>query len=249
MTIAGCLYWALVISYYIVKFSQSPGGITWGSYGFAPFGIAFLMAAIAVWRKPRAGFITAVAVSGVTLPLVGPNLGIAQTLSADGLLAGGATANGILFVVLFFSLFGARSVWRKSNQEGVPPFKLGQKAVIGALIFLLLLVVAGEAFGTAQSTVVTTYAGQANIVIAPGSSFLTSDRFYLPQNFQAKVGQAVVWKNLDNAPHTVTSNTGLFASGNIDAGGVYNYTFKQPGTYYYSCDYHGWMVGSIVVSG
>jgi len=83
----------------------------------------------------------------------------------------------------------------------------------------------GAILGSTQTTV--SPPGQADIIIALGSGFLTSHQFYLPQTFQAKVGLTVTWKNLDYVPRTVTGNTGLFASGNLDAGGVYSYAFKR----------------------
>jgi len=247
ISIVGCVYLVVVLTYQTLRFSQAPGGLPAELYGVIPFVLVFLLAALGVWKKPRAGFITAVAISAVSLILVGPNLSIAQAPSLESFLAGGASIDGAMFVVLFFSLFGARGAWGKGAPGGARSFKLGRWAGIGALIFLLFFVAAGAALGSTQSAGVTN-TGQADIVIAPGSGFLTSHQFYVPDSFTAKVGQAVTWKNLDNVPHTITSNAGLFASGNMDAGGVYSYTFKQPGTYYFSCDYHAWMVGRVVVS-
>lgn len=247
VTIAGCLYWAAALTYYFVKFSQSPGGIPASLYGFAPFIIVFALAAVGVWMKPLAGFITAVAISGVSLILVGPSLGIAQSLSAEGLLFGGATANAVLFLVLFFSLFGFRETWRKGIPEGAKPFRIGRSVGIGAFVFLALFVAMGVAFGNSQNNVAAN-TGQADVVIASGSAYITNDRFYLPSIIEVRAGQSVTWKNLDTAPHTITSDSGLFQSGNIGDGATYTFTFAQPGTYHYICDYHPWMVGTIVVS-
>ena len=245
MSVLGSLYWAGLLSYFFLKFSQAAGGIPPSFYTFLPFLVVFILAAVGVWKKPKAGYITAAAISGVSLLLVAPNLNMAQELSPEGLLAGGATANAILFVTLVFSLFGARGAWRKPA-PGVRSFTLGRTAGIGALVFIIVFIAAGTAYGMTLSTTVPS--SQAGIEIAPGAAYITSHDFYLPPTFQAKVGEPVVWKNLDPAPHTVTSDTGLFLSANMDKDATFSFTFTQPGTYHYVCDYHPWMTGTIVVA-
>jgi plastocyanin len=247
VSILGCLYLAVAITYYSLKFSSAPGGIPISLYGVIPFVVVFLLAAVGVRLKPRAGYVTAIAISAVTILLLGPNLNLAEELSLEGVLTGGATFIGVLFITLFFALFGARAAWSKSRPAGAFNFRLGRKAGIGALAFLVLFMALGVAYGATQVTSVTN-TGQANVVIAPGAGYITSHNFYLPSTLQVKVGQTVTWKNLDNVPHTVTSDTGLFHSGNLDPNAVYSFTFAQPGTYYYSCDYHAWMTGAIVVT-
>jgi plastocyanin len=247
VSIASCTYLSAVLTYdSLLKFVSSPGGIPAVLYFSIPFILVFLLAAVGVWKKPKAGLITAVATSGVSLILIGPNLSLGERLSVEGLLAGGAIVNGVLFVTLFFSLFGARASFAKAPPSAGASFRPGRKTGIGATIFLLIFTALGVAYGSTQ-TIGIANTGQADVVIAPGAGYITSSQFYVPQTLQVKAGQAVTWKNLDNTPHTITSETGLFASGNIDVGGVYSYTFTHPGTYYYTCDYHSWMTGSIVV--
>ncbi len=64
----------------------------------------------------------------------------------------------------------------------------------------------------------------------------------------AEVGQPVVFGNSDAAPHTVTSNDGLFDSGTFGAGGSFEISFDQPGSYEFFCSIHPSMTGSIDVS-
>ncbi len=245
--ILGSLYWATLLSYYFAKFAQAPGGIPPSLLGFAPFVIVFLVGALGVWRKPKAGYATTAAISGVSLILVGPNLGIGEALSPEGFLTGGATANGILIVTLLFSLLGARGTWKKAAPTAGRPFKPGRRAGIGALALIFLFIAVGVVYAGANPTG-TSNTGQADIVIAPGAAYITSNQFYLPSTFNAKVGQTVVWKNLDLNPHTITSDNGLFQSGNMDRNAAFSFTFTKAGTYSYSCDYHPWMTGRIVVS-
>jgi len=61
----------------------------------------------------------------------------------------------------------------------------------------------------------------------------------------------VTWTNNDSAPHTVTStgtpSSGTFDSGSIAPGQTWTHTFTAAGTYHYTCSYHSWMKGTIVV--
>ena len=61
------------------------------------------------------------------------------------------------------------------------------------------------------------------------------------------VGDTVTWTNTDDSPHTVTAEGGAFDSGNMDPGAIFSFTFTQPGTYTYRCDYHSDMQATIVV--
>ena len=63
------------------------------------------------------------------------------------------------------------------------------------------------------------------------------------------VNNTVVWTNKDSTPHTVTSTTKLFDSGNMNAGDTFTFTFTTPGTYSYVCSYHPWMKGTVIVKG
>jgi nitrite reductase (NO-forming) len=61
------------------------------------------------------------------------------------------------------------------------------------------------------------------------------------------VNNTVVWTNNDNAPHTVTASGKVFDSGNMNPGDTFQYTFTTPGTYQYTCSYHPWMKGTVIV--
>jgi plastocyanin len=66
---------------------------------------------------------------------------------------------------------------------------------------------------------------------------------------QITTGTKVTWVNDDNMTHTVTSDNGVFSSGDITAGNSFSFTFNIAGTYSYHCIYHSTMTGVIVVSG
>jgi len=86
---------------------------------------------------------------------------------------------------------------------------------------------------------------------------------FLPALDSVKVGTTVVWGNSGTVSHTVTSDGGLWDSGQLAspvaggadpygtggmvAGGTFQRTFDTPGTYTYHCANHAQMTGTIVV--
>ena len=61
------------------------------------------------------------------------------------------------------------------------------------------------------------------------------------------VGTHVVWKNLDDDPHTVTATDGSFDSKGLAQGDTFTRRFTKPGTYRYYCKVHPMMRGTIIV--
>ena len=57
----------------------------------------------------------------------------------------------------------------------------------------------------------------------------------------------MTWTNNDPVAHTVTSDNGVFASGNLSPGATFSYTFNTAGTYSYHCSIHTYMVGTVAV--
>ena len=78
-----------------------------------------------------------------------------------------------------------------------------------------------------------------------------------PSTISIHVGQAVVWRNDDSAPHTTTSgscsgNTCTpmpgWDSGTLNPGQSFSFTFNTAGTFTYYCRIHGAMMqGAVVV--
>lgn len=72
---------------------------------------------------------------------------------------------------------------------------------------------------------------------------------YYPSSLTVKTGTTVTWRNDDvQLSHTVTSTTGVFDSKNMDRGVVYSYKFTKPGKYPYTCTYHPFMQGMVIVT-
>jgi len=82
--------------------------------------------------------------------------------------------------------------------------------------------------------------------------------FFNPANITVNVGDTVTWTNMDFSndfygptPHTTTSNTGLWSSGDMAPNSSFSFTFNSPGVFAYNCVYHSYlgMVGTITVAG
>ena len=76
---------------------------------------------------------------------------------------------------------------------------------------------------------------------------------YLPSSLTIGTNTIVVWQNEDNAAHLATSGTpdggpdGIFDSGMILAGGIFEHEFTDSGEFQYYCIVHPWMVGTVTV--
>jgi len=79
------------------------------------------------------------------------------------------------------------------------------------------------------------------------TKIVIKDFMFMPTPLTIKAGSSVVWTNMDDEPHNVVSDTGLFRSGGMDTGEHFTYKFDKPGTYHFTCSIHPRMVGTIVV--
>jgi plastocyanin len=71
-----------------------------------------------------------------------------------------------------------------------------------------------------------------------------------PSTLTIKKGTQVVWTNASDAPHTVTSDTGIFStSSDLLPKKNYTFTFNTAGGYTYHCNIHRYMRAEIIVTG
>jgi plastocyanin len=70
---------------------------------------------------------------------------------------------------------------------------------------------------------------------------------YGPEQLDVLPGQTVLWENVSERTHTVTSDDGLFDSGDVTGGDRFSFRFTTPGTYDYHCTIHAGIVGQIDV--
>ena len=82
----------------------------------------------------------------------------------------------------------------------------------------------------------------------PGTTkIVVKDFMFNPTPLTVKAGSTVTWTNMDDEPHTVVSDTGVFKSGGMDTNESFSYKFDKPGTYHFTCSIHPRMVGTIIV--
>ena len=82
---------------------------------------------------------------------------------------------------------------------------------------------------------------------ADPTRILVKDFMFVPTSLTVKAGSTVTWANMDDEPHSVVSDTGLFRSGAMDTNESFSFKFEQPGTYHFTCSIYPRMVGTIVV--
>ena len=79
------------------------------------------------------------------------------------------------------------------------------------------------------------------------AKIIVKDFMFNPTPLTVKAGSTVTWTNMDDEPHTVVSDAGVFKSGGMDTNESFSYKFDKPGTYHFTCSIHPRMVGTIVV--
>ena len=106
---------------------------------------------------------------------------------------------------------------------------------------------------------------KAVVQILEGASIEGSEAYLAPQTATVVIGinNTVLWINEDTVPHTITTDddyrdpiSGAFDSRdrpNEEGGpfvmpqGTYEFTFTEPGAYYYHHEPHPWITGTIIV--
>ncbi len=73
------------------------------------------------------------------------------------------------------------------------------------------------------------------------------DFSYDPDPVTIETGGKVTWINRDAEPHTATADDGSFDTGTLDEGKLGSESFKEPGTYAYTCTIHPEMQGTLEV--
>jgi plastocyanin len=72
---------------------------------------------------------------------------------------------------------------------------------------------------------------------------------YVPPTITVKSGGTVTWTNRDSASHTATAKANsAFNTDTLKQGQSKTITFSKPGTYRYTCLFHPFMSGTLVVS-
>ena len=125
----------------------------------------------------------------------------------------------------------------------------------GKMVLVVSVLVTAMALAACSSSPVATTSAPLPPVtdqpVSSGSSVdVTIANFaFNPATLTIKEGTTVTWTNTDSAVHTVTSDTGVFDSGDLAQGATFSYTFTTAGTYVYHClPHHAKMEGTIIVT-
>jgi len=93
-------------------------------------------------------------------------------------------------------------------------------------------------------------ASNSNQAAASTGAVTIENMMFSPSQITVAKGGTVTWTNKDSVSHTVTddlSNVGGPASGDIQPGKTYSFTFNKTGSFQYHCTIHPSMRGTIVV--
>ena len=120
------------------------------------------------------------------------------------------------------------------------------------LVIILILAAVGAACGSGYGSNNNGPSGTPlpsgpNTVLVPNGAYLGNGTGFTPGTLTVPAGTTVMWGNNDITAHTSTSDTGLWNSYDIGAGGEFTVKLDNPGTYKYHCTIHSFMTGTIVV--
>ena len=111
------------------------------------------------------------------------------------------------------------------------------------VIFVLLIAIVLTACSSGDATTSKTTASSTS----SGNTVSIANFAFSPATLPIPAGTTVTWTNNDSTTHTVTSDNGVFDSGNLAPNATFSYTFSNAGTFAYHCSIHTSMTGKIVV--
>jgi len=122
------------------------------------------------------------------------------------------------------------------------------RLLIGAIVLLTLLSISYSCTKSSTTDPNTSGGTGSKGVTTPGANEVwIQDIAFDPSTITIITGTTITWTNKDAIGHSVTSDTGVFDSGIINASGTFSYTFDTAGTFPYHCKVHTIMTASVVV--
>jgi plastocyanin len=119
---------------------------------------------------------------------------------------------------------------------------------IGIAILTSILLISNSCSKSAMNNMYGTGGGTSGTGVQGANEVLIQNMAFTPATITVNAGTTVTWTNKDAIAHTVTSDNGLFNSGNIGSNGTYSYTFPAAGSFPYHCSIHTTMKGTVVVN-
>jgi plastocyanin len=112
----------------------------------------------------------------------------------------------------------------------------------------MLMVACGGGYSSTTPTTPTPAPGTGSTPVSiPVNAQTLGASAFNPSPLTIPVGATVRWTNNDTIAHDATSNTNVWASGNLTPGAHFDFTFQTAGTYAYHCTIHPGMTGTVVV--
>jgi plastocyanin len=120
-------------------------------------------------------------------------------------------------------------------------------------ITVLLLISSLIMSGCSKSQNMLPYIGVQGTTLAktggtPANSVEIHTSAFTPGIITVPLNATVTWTNKSGVVETVTSDAGLFDSGNIAQNGSYSHLFTAAGTYYYHSAYNSMVKGTVIVN-
>ena len=120
-------------------------------------------------------------------------------------------------------------------------------ALAAGLVFAGIFASAAHRGSAGPVTIVAVDAASPTPTATPAAVIDTKDFAYIDDTVTIKVGESVLFKNSDSVGHTVAADDKSFDSGDMPTGATFAHTFEKPGTYAYTCAYHRFMHGKVIV--
>lgn len=249
---AGLVYFGLgAVALIVPVLIAAPAAITDPLVlSFLAIAVLFLAFGVATLSGRRWSFIAALAISIFFLVLFGPFLVGGLTNPADPQYWLTFSAIPALFLVVVFALFSILNLKKGIGQQKylASPESKGGLLATAVAAFIVGGVVVGAISGALVAGILQSAGSGADVRITPGASGVQATEPFSPKVLTVPAGTRVTWFNGDNVVHTVTSDTGLFNSGNLGPGAAFSYQLDTPGTYEYHCEPHPSMQGTIIVT-
>ena len=215
---------------------------------FVLFAALFLVSAAGSFLVRRWGIVAGMIVTIVFLLLFSFNIapGFTDPASPGAWYIVTGVPVGLLVIVV--SILSVRR-WKAGVAQ--TPYLADARSTGGLLAFAVLgfaigALVAGLAVAPLLTTLVAGAGQGADVRIVPNAMSVAVP--FSPATLTVTNGTTVRWYNGDTNQHTVTGDTGAFASPVLDPGGWFSFTFTRTGTYPYHCEPHPNMTGTVVVT-
>jgi plastocyanin len=120
-----------------------------------------------------------------------------------------------------------------------------------ATVVTLILAACGESATTTSPTATSQPTATTASTIVKVQIVENNNKYaFDPATLTITKGTQVVWTNMSDAPHTVTSDTNAFATtSNLTQNQTFMFTFNTAGTFAYHCNIHSYMKATITVTG